>query len=132
MATEMAGTERAMSSLMLDGETIAAHLRDEPEIKRASTAALTVRLALRTFTTLLIAVLTAGLWPLYLLLSVVYGWPPNVPRLRQALRYLRLAWSVRPPAPGLSFLERSWLTLSVLKACATIPGRSGRNGIRAK
>ena len=69
----------------------------------------------------LLAVFTAPMWPFYFLGRAVWGRPPNVPRARQILRYLRLAWTGQPPAPGLSFLVRLWLTLSILRKLLVIP-----------
>jgi hypothetical protein len=57
----------------------------------------------------------------YGLLALRYGRAPNVPRGRQLARYLRLAWTVRPPPPGLSPYDRAWLSLSVLRLTATVP-----------
>ena len=40
------------------------------------------------------------------------GKPPNVPKLWQVRHYLRLTWTSRPPAPGLSFGKRCLLTIA--------------------
>jgi len=71
--------------------------------------------------TLLIATLTLWLWPVYVALAAVYGRAPNVPRWRQILRYLRLTWSVEPPPPGLTLVDRLWLSVSIARLTATVP-----------
>lgn len=93
------------------------HLPGEQEPAAASFA----RLLLRTAVTLSLLLLTSWVWPLYLALAAVYGFAPNVPRLRQVRRYLVQAWILEPPPPGLSTYYRSWLTLSILQVVATAP-----------
>ncbi|HKJ25744.1 MAG TPA: sulfotransferase [Myxococcota bacterium] len=80
-----------------------------------------LRLALRAATSVLLVLLTAILWPVYLLLAARHGWAPNVPGLRQLVRFGRLAWTVRPPDPGLTLRDRVWLSLSILRLAATVP-----------
>jgi hypothetical protein len=96
------------------------HLPGEPVLERASAATRALRLLLRALVTLLLAALTAPLWPAYLLLAALYGRAPNVPRLRQVARYLRMTWRELPP-PGLTLDERAWMSLSILRLAATIP-----------
>ncbi len=97
------------------------HLPGEPRRGRPSPPIFALRLLLRTLLVTLLGVLTLPLWPLYWLGAAIWGWPPNVPRMAQVGRYLRLIWTVRPPAPGLSWLSRGWLTLSVLRKVAVKP-----------
>ncbi|NNL66971.1 MAG: hypothetical protein HKP30_12060, partial [Myxococcales bacterium] len=104
-----------------NGPEVQEHLPGEPPLRRASPAARAARLALRVATTLLLAAVLAWLWPIYLLLAAIHGWAPNVPRLRQVVRYLRHTWTVAPPSPGLGAWDRAWLSLSILQACATVP-----------
>lgn len=101
--------------------TIPEHLPGEPDRRRPAAPVLALLLVFRALSVLLLLALTAGLWPIYLLSVALRGRPPNVPRLRQVLRYLRLTWTVRPPPPGLPVLARAWLTLSILRKCATAP-----------
>lgn len=98
------------------------HLPGEPTPgPRPVGTAFALRVAGRGVLIALLAVLTAPLWPLLLLGSLVWGYPPNVPRLRQILRYLRHTWTVDPPPPGLPVGLRCWLTLSILRKVAVIP-----------
>lgn len=100
---------------------VSEHLPGEPPLRREAPARRAGRLLWRTGTTLLLLLATVWLWPLYAVLSVFYGRAPNVPRWRQIGRYLRLTWTVRPPAPGLAIGDRAWLTLSILRLVATVP-----------
>lgn len=68
-----------------------------------------------------IAILNLFLWPLYAIGRRIWYQPPNVPHLVQVKRYLQLAWSVQPPAPGLSRRGRIWLTLSILRKLLMTP-----------
>ncbi len=104
-----------------DPTAILEQLPSEHPIRGASLLELSFRLPLRSVMLAFLAVFTAPAWPFYLLGRAIWGRPPNVPRARQILRYLRLAWIGRPPAPGLSFLARLWLTLSILRKVVVIP-----------
>ncbi len=101
--------------------TLPEHLPGEPRRAPRSTPVLLFRLVLLTLFVTVLAHLTAGLWPLYFVVALVWGWPPNVPRVAQVLRYLRLTWTVRPPPPGLGFLARCWLTLQIVRKVVSIP-----------
>lgn len=104
-----------------DGVAIPEHLPGEPQRVRLASSAFAARLLFRAVATVLVAMLTAILWPIYWIAVAVWGWPPNVPRLRQVLRYLRLTWTVRPPPPGLPVLVRGWITLTILRKVALTP-----------
>lgn len=106
---------------LFSGLNIPEHLPGEPERKRSTPLALAFRLLLRLIGMTLLVAITAGLWPLFLAAALIWGWPPNVPRLTQIRRYLRLVWTVTPPAPGLSTGARAWLTLSILQKCVLVP-----------
>ncbi len=94
----------------------------EGESKRGAPPAVVLLLApFRLVFVLLLAALLLPLWPVYGLGRIVYGRAPNVPRGSQITRYLRLAWTVRPPPPGLGVAHRVWLTVSVLRKAATMP-----------
>lgn len=69
------------------------------------------------------AVLFSPLWPVYWLGCVVWYRPPNVPYLKQALRYLRHTWTVSPQNPVLPFFGRIWLSLSLLDFYIGSPAR---------
>lgn len=69
----------------------------------------------------MIAVLNLFLWPLYAAGRRIWYRPPNVPHVAQVKRYLRLTWSVQPPAPGLSRRARIWLTLSIVRKLFMTP-----------
>ena len=106
---------------MLEGAVVAEHLEGEPPVRSSSPAILIARLALHAVATALWLALSSALWLPYLTLMAIYGRAPNVPRLRQVICYLGYTWRVEPQAPGLSPLERCWLTLSVLRLVATTP-----------
>jgi len=109
------------SPLLLENASVPEHMPGEPPDRSGAAAFRFARLVLRVFLTALVILLTAGLWPLYLVGVAVYGWAPHVPTLRQAVRYLRAIWTVRPPAPGLGVLTRAWHTLTVVRMCAMAP-----------
>jgi hypothetical protein len=56
-------------------------------------------------------VLCLPLWPVYWLGCMVWYRPPNVPYLKQVLRYLRHTWTVSPKKTCSAFL---WPNLVVL------------------
>lgn len=108
--------------LLIGGVEVPDRLQNEPAPPaKASGAALLARIGWRSALIALLFLLTAGLWPIYLGMSLVWGAAPNVPRGWQIARYLRLTWTVRPSDPGLSALERVWITLSILRKIAVIP-----------
>lgn len=80
-----------------------------------------VSLLLRTIQTAVLAILNLFLWPFYAVARQIWYRPPNVPHLAQAKRYLQLTWSVQPPAPGLSWQARVWLTLSIIRKLVMTP-----------
>jgi hypothetical protein len=92
-----------------------------PEPKRPSAVEAALRLLFRLVGLSVLAVATLPFWPLYWLGILIWYIPPNVPRLAQAARYLRLAWTVRPPAPGLSFVARCWLTATIAQKVLLAP-----------
>lgn len=96
-------------------------LPGEPTHRRLSGPGLFVRVLLQILLVTVLLALTLPLWPLYLLGSAIWGWPPNVPRAWQVARYLRLAWTVRPPHPGITLGQRVWVMLEVLRKVAVIP-----------
>ncbi len=97
------------------------HLPGEPVRTGASPAGIAVRVLFATPALALLFTATAGLWPLYLVSVLVWGWPPNVPRSSQVARYLHLAFTATPPAPGLSWPARAWIASSVLQKVAIMP-----------
>lgn len=96
-------------------------LPGEPHHPRLSALPFTVRLLLRGLGVGLLLGLTLGWWPLYGLGVLIWGRPPNVPRMAQVARYLRLIVTVRPPPPGLPVLVRVRLLLAVLRKVAVAP-----------
>ena len=69
----------------------------------------------------LLAMITAPFWPFYWLGALVWGSPPNVPKLWQVRRYLRLTWTRRYPAPRLPFGKRCLLTIAILRKVVLAP-----------
>jgi hypothetical protein len=107
--------------LTLDLDAVPEHLPGEPPSTARTGAALGVRIVIAAALVTLLGWALLPLWVPYLALVAVYGWPPNVPRRRQIVRYLRAGWTVPPPPPGLSAGRRAWLTILVLRKVATIP-----------
>ena len=63
-------------------------------------------------------------WPILALLlawGIGLGGPPNVPKLWQVRRYLRLTWTSRYPAPRLLFGKRCLLTFAILRKVVLAP-----------
>ncbi|MCK6523761.1 sulfotransferase [Myxococcota bacterium] len=107
--------------LLLVGAEVPDALPGEPVRPPPSAPVFALKLALRVFKTLLLFIVTAGLWPLYLLGVLVWGWTPNVPRMSQLWRYVGLVLTVRPPAPGITLGARLWLLLSLAQRVAWRP-----------
>ncbi len=93
----------------------------EPAVGEVPFPKALVLLSFRLVTLLLLGILSLPLWPLYWLGSLVWGLPPNLPRAPQVVRYLRLIWTVRPPAPGITFFGRLWLALTILQKVIASP-----------
>lgn len=81
----------------------------------------TVSLLIQVLQLIAIASLTLFFWPVYAVACQIWDRPPNVPRAAQAKRYLKLTWSVQPPAPGLSPQARMWLTFSMIRKLLLTP-----------
>jgi hypothetical protein len=118
---EATGWRYTVTPDLFTGDAGPEHLGDEPVRRRLSVFLLLFALPLRASSLLALAGLSAWALPLYLLGSAIWGRPPNVARLPQVLRYLRWTWTVQPPSPGLPFLRRCWLTLSILRKVLVIP-----------
>jgi hypothetical protein len=88
---------------------------------RAFTLAVVLQFALKLLTLFGLALLSAPLWPLYGLGTLIWYRPPNVPRLTQAMRYLKLAWTVDPPTPGLPAWARLWISLKIVQKVLLTP-----------
>lgn len=91
-------------------------LLNEPQPKPSILA-----LLVKMIQTLLVAAIGLLLLPLYVIGRLIWYRPPNSPHLAQAVRYLRLAWTVQPPSPGLSQQARIWLTLSIIRQLCMTP-----------
>ena len=101
--------------------SVVEHLPGEPQHKAPTHVLFTIRVLLRLGSLVVIAAVTWPLWIVYVLAAFIWGWPPNVPRCGQVMRYLRLTWTVRPPAPGLRKLSRCWITLSIIRKVLLTP-----------
>jgi hypothetical protein len=97
------------------------YLRNEPRFIPVSAGYFLLNIVFRTITIVFLAVIALLFWPIFLVAAWRYGWPPTVPRMRQAVRYLRLIWTEAPPPPGLLTLQRFWLTLKVIEKMVAIP-----------
>jgi hypothetical protein len=106
---------------LFDGRAVREHLPGEPRHDPPATPKLVLLIIARALRLVVLGALTSWLWPIHLLAALRYGRPPNVPRCRQVVRYLRLIWTVHPPAPGLSLAARTWLTLSVVRKVLVTP-----------
>ncbi len=91
------------------------------EIDKPSTLQFSIRIIPKLISLLIRATLFLPLWPIYWLGWLVWYRPPNVPPLSQTLRYLKLAWTVSPENPKMSFLGRFWLSLSMLEMFLSSP-----------
>lgn len=78
-------------------------------------------LSIKVVQSVIIAGTALLLWPLYAVGRLIWERPPNVVRWDQVKRYLRLTWSVHPPAPGLSRRARFWLTLAIVRQLLMTP-----------
>jgi hypothetical protein len=97
------------------------HLPGDSELSRITALGFLVQILGRTAGFVLLAIITAPLWPLYWLGALIWGSPPNVPKLWQFRRYLHLTWTIRPPSPGLPFGRRCFLTITILNKVALAP-----------
>lgn len=100
---------------------IAARLPGEPARVPPRPPVFVLKLLLRALKLVVLAAVSAPLWPVFLVAAMIWGWPPTVPRRAQVRRYLALIWTVRPPPPGLPVLTRLWLTLSVIRKLLVTP-----------
>lgn len=80
-----------------------------------------ISLLIKSIQTIILAVLSLILWPLYGIGRRIWYRSPNVPHFAQIKRYLRLTWTVQPPAPGLSRGGRIWLTLTIIRKLLLTP-----------
>lgn len=97
------------------GGTPPAQLPGEPTRRRRRAVELALALLLRLPLLALVAGATAWAWPLYGLARLRRPRPPVVAPAGELGRFLKLIWTVRPPAPGLDPLRRTWLSLSLLQ-----------------
>ena len=97
------------------------HLPGEPVLLRTTALFFVVRILGRTASLILLGILTAPLWPLYWLGGLVWGSPPNLPKLWQVKRYLYLTWTSQPPAPGLPLGKRCLLTIAIFRKVVFAP-----------
>ena len=113
--------EDSLEKAKTAGNRTPEHLPGEPELPRTTALSFLARIIRRTAGFVLLAIITAPLWPLYWLGALVWGSPPNVPKLWQVRRYLHLTWTIQPPSPGLPFGRRCLLTLAILHKVALAP-----------
>lgn len=103
------------------GRDIPEHLPNEPQPAGVQGWRLWLRVAATAVLIKILFALTTPLWPLYGLFALVYGRAPNVPRLRQAKRYLVNIWTAPAALGWHTPARRWWLTLTILRGVATSP-----------
>ena len=113
--------EDAFEKTKKAGNRTPEHLPGEPELPRTTALGFLARIIRRTASFVLLAIITTPLWPLYWLGALVWGSPPNVPKLWQVKRYLHLTWTIQPPSPGLAFGRRCLLTLAIFHKVTLAP-----------
>ena len=113
--------EDALEKAKEAGNRTPKHLPGDPELSKTAVLGFLIWLVRRTAGFVLLAIITAPLWPLYWLGALVWGSPPNVPKLWQVRRYLHLTWTIRPPSPGLPVGRRCLLTITILHKVALAP-----------
>jgi len=91
------------------------HDSTEPSVGQVSLIWVIFLLPVKIMNLLIIAFFAVILTPIYWIGRLVWYRPPNVVHASQAIRYLRLVWTIQPPPPGITFFARCWLTLSVLQ-----------------
>jgi hypothetical protein len=104
-----------------DPASVPEHLPGEPVLHRTIALFLVVRILGRMAGFVLLAIITAPLWPVYWLGALLWGSPPNVPKLWQVRRYLHLTWTSQPAAPALPFGKRCLLTIAILRKVVLAP-----------
>lgn len=87
----------------------------EPSVGQISFARAIFLLPMKIMILLIIAVIVVILTPIYWIGRLAWYRPPNVLHASQVIRYLGLVWTIQPPAPGITFFARCWLTLSILQ-----------------
>lgn len=97
------------------------HLPGERRPRAWTAPALAAELAGMALVLLLRAALALPFWPIYLLVRLGWGRPPNVPRSDRFVRFLRAAMVGRPPAPGLRPVARLALALRILQRWIVVP-----------
>jgi hypothetical protein len=93
------------------------------EDDKPSFAQFAVRILPKLIFLLIATVITSPLWLVYWLGCLIWYRPPNVPYLKQTLRYLSQIWTVSPEKPALPVFGRIWLSLSILHFYVTAPIR---------
>ena len=91
------------------------------EVDKPSALQFSIRLIPKLISLLLRSILFLPLWPLFWLGWLIWYRPPNVPYVKQVLRYLRHAWTVSPENPKMYFIGRLWLFLSFLQIYLNSP-----------
>lgn len=94
---------------------------NELETKRPLFAESLIRLIPKVVMLVLVALISIPLWPLFWLGWVIWGRPPNVVHMNQVGRYLKLTWTVQPPAPGITVMMRIALSLTIVQKVFAAP-----------
>lgn len=110
-----------MADYLIAGREHPPHLPGEPVYGSPPLWWAVPRLLARAAGIALAALVTAPLWVVLALGSLVGGYPPTVTRWRQAARYLSYIWARGLPSPGIAVMDRLWLSLSVARQMAIAP-----------
>lgn len=113
--------EKIAEKMMVVPESVQEYLPGEPVLPRTTAFFVAVQVLGRTIGLILLAFLTAPLWPFYWVGALVWGSPPNVPKLWQVRRYLHLTWTCQRPAPSLPLGKRCLLTIAIFRKVVFAP-----------
>ncbi len=71
----------------------------------------------------LFALCSIPLCIVYAVFRLAYPRPPLLARWGQVARYLGWTWTEKPGSPGLSFVQRSWLTVRIVEKVLWFPAK---------
>ncbi|MFM7201540.1 MAG: sulfotransferase [Myxococcota bacterium] len=114
-------TPATAASIVSELETLPEHKPGEPKRERTTGMKLLFPIVKQLLLVFVLFHISLPLWLVYFVTSRFYGRAPQVARASQVLHYAVRTWQVNPPAPGLTFLQRVWLTVLVFRKFTLIP-----------